>query len=89
MFREDTEDKEQPVSGIRDDEIREDGMCMPAGADKAEDAEFMAHWFSIDKINNGTPVIGVDMAGALSAAAGTGPQFRTEPIHKGVKKGFG
>lgn len=88
MLREDTEDEEQPVSGIRYDEIRQDGMCMAAGADKTEDAELMAHWFSTDKINNGASVIGVDMAGTPGRAAGTGPQFRAEPSHKGIKKRF-
>lgn len=48
----------------------------------------MADGSAIDEVNKGTSVIGVDMAGALNAAAWAGSQLRTETFHEGVKKGF-
>ena len=39
ILRQDVEEEEQAISGGRDDEVREDGMGMAAGADEAHDAE--------------------------------------------------
>lgn len=88
VFCKDTEDKEKPVTGIRNDEIRKDSMCMPAGADKAKNTEIMADRLPADKVNDGALIIGVDTTGTLGTAAGTGSKLRTESCHKGVKKGF-
>ena len=35
----DPEDKEETIAGIRDDEVRKDGMGMSAGTDQAQDTE--------------------------------------------------
>lgn len=83
-----TEDKEQTVSGVRDDKIRKDGMSMSTGADKAHDTELMADSFSVDEVGDGTAIVGMDTAGTLSTAAWTGPKFRTESLHKGIKEQF-
>ncbi len=88
VLRKNTEDKEQSVSGVRDDKIRKDGMCMPTGADKAHDTELMTDSFPVDEVSDGTAITGMDTAGTLSAAAWTGPKFRAESFHKGIKKGF-
>lgn len=87
-FCKDTEDKEQPVTRIRDDKIRKDSMSMPAGTDKARDTQIMADWFTINKVNNRAPIIGVDAAGTLSAALRTGPKLGLEFLHKGIKERF-
>ena len=42
ILRQDTEEEEQTVTGVGDDEIREDGMGMAAGTDEAHDAEAVA-----------------------------------------------
>lgn len=84
----DTEDKEEPVTRIRDDKIWKDSMCMPAGTDKAHNTEIMADRFTINKVNNRAPIIGVDAAGTLSTALGTGSKLGLESIHKGIKERF-
>lgn len=68
----DAEDEEKTVGGIRDDEIREDGMGMTAGTDKAQDAEAVPDVSASHEINQGTVIIGMDGAGALHPAAGAG-----------------
>lgn len=83
-----TKDKEQSVSGVRDDKIRKDGMRMPTGADKAHDTELMTDSFSVDEVGDGTVIVGMDTAGPLSTAAWTGPKFRAESLHKGIKERF-
>lgn len=88
VLRKNTEDKEQSVSGIGNDKIREDCMCMPTGADEPCNTEFMTDRFCIDKVGNGTAIISMDMAGTLSAAAWTGSDFRTECFHKRIKERF-
>ena len=88
IFRQDTEDKEKAIGGIRDDEIREDSMGMAAGTDKAQDTEAVPDRFSAHEINQGTAIIGMDRAGPLCAAAGAGLQFRPERVHEGIKKHF-
>lgn len=88
VLRKNTEDKEQSISGIGNDKIREDGMCMPTGADEPRNTEFMVDRFSIDKVSDGTAIISMDMAGTLSAAAWTGSDFRTESFHKRIKERF-
>ena len=40
VFPEDAQDKEQAIAGVRDDDIRKDGMCMvTAVTEDPEDAE--------------------------------------------------
>ena len=68
----DTEDEEQAVAGIGDDEIREDGMGMAAGTDEAHDAEAVADRDTTYKVDQGTAVIGMDAAGTPGPTAGTG-----------------
>ena len=42
VFPEDAQDKEQTVAGVRDDDIRKDGMCMVAAVtEDPEDAEIL------------------------------------------------
>lgn len=88
ILRKNTEDKEQPVTGIRDNKIGKYGVCTPAGTDDTQDAEIMTDGFSIYEVNKGTSIIGVDTAGTLSAAVWTGSKFRAESLHKGIKKLF-
>ena len=63
-------------------------MCTPAGTDDTQDAEIMSDGFSINEVNKGTSIIGVDTTGTLSAAVWTGSKFWAESVHKGIKKGF-
>jgi len=88
IFRQDAEDEKEAVRGVRDDKVREDGMGMAAGTDKAQDAEAVPDGLSANEINQGTVIIGMDGAGTLCPTAGAGLQFRAETIHEGNKKFF-
>jgi len=88
IFRQDTEDKEKAVGGIRDDEIRKDGMGMAAGTDKAQDTEAVPDRLSANEISQGTFIIGMDGTGSLCPTTGAGLSFRPETVHEGVKKFF-
>ena len=88
ILREDAEEEEQAISGVRDDEVREDGMGMAAGADEAYDAEAVSDSPSTHEVHQGAAIVSMDPAGALRATAGTGLQFRAESGHEGIKEGF-
>jgi len=72
ILRQDAEDEEKAVGGIRDDEVREDGMGMATGTVKAQDTEAVPDRLPSHEINQGTAIIGMDGAGALHPAAGAG-----------------
>ena len=80
-----TEDEEQAVAGIGDDEIREDGMGMAAGTDEAKDAEAVSDRGAIYEIHQGTVIIGMDLAAARCPAEGTGLQLGAESNHERLK----
>ncbi len=78
----------EAVTGVGDDEIREDGMGMATGTDEAHDAEAVADWDAAHEVGQGAVIIGMDCTGAFRPAAGTGLKFGTEVVHKGIKQGF-
>lgn len=88
VFRKDAQDKEQPVTGIQDNKIGKYCVCTPAGTDDTQDTEIMTNGFSMNEVNKGTSIIGMDTTGTLSAAVWTGSKFWAESVHKGIKKGF-
>ena len=88
ILREDAEDEEQAIAGVRDDEVREDGMGMAAGTDEAHDAEAVADRGTVYEVHQGSVVIGMDAAGTPGSATGTGLQLRAEPGHEGTEQGF-
>ena len=89
IFGQDTEDEEQAAAGVRDDEVREDGMGMAAGTDEAHDAEAVADRCAANEVHQGAAIVGMDCTGALRPAAGTGLQLGTESGHERIKQGFG
>ena len=50
IFRKKTENEKETISGVRDDEIRKNGMGMPAAADQAQDTKFMAYREAAHKV---------------------------------------
>ncbi len=88
IFCQDAEDEEKAVGGIRDDEVRKNGMGMAAGTNEAEDTEAVPYRPASHEINQGTVIIGMDRAGSLHAAVWAGLKFRTESSHEGSKKVF-
>lgn len=88
MLGKEAEDEEKSITGVRYDEIRENGMGVPAAAYQAQDTEVMAHRGAIYKVYQGTAIIGVDPAKTFCSTAGTGLEFRPERGHKGIKQFF-
>ena len=88
ILRQDTEEEEQAIAGVWDDEVREDGMGMAAGTDEAQDAEAVADRNAAYEIHQGAVIIGMDPALPLCTTAGTGLQLRAESVHEGIKQGF-
>ncbi len=88
ILRQDAEDEEKAVGGIRDDEVREDGMGMAAGTGKAQDAETVPDRPAAYEINQGAVIVGMDGAGPLHPAAWACLEFRPETVHEGIKKIF-
>ena len=84
-----TQNKEQAETGVRNDDIRKNRMSVPAAlTEDSEDAEVCFRPLTGIKVNDGTPVVVMDMAVSGAVADGTGLQFRTKLRHKGVKEKF-
>lgn len=88
ILRKDTEDKEQTIAGVRDDEVWEDGMGMAAGTNQAQDAKVVADGGAVYEVDQVTAVVGMNPAGAFCPTAGAGLEFGAEPGHEGIKQGF-
>ena len=89
VFPEDAQDKEQTVAGVRDDDIRKDGMCMVAAV--TEDPEHTKIRFLLcagPKVDDGSAIVVMDMAVSGASADGTGLKFGLKPRHVGIKKRF-
>ncbi len=72
ILRQDTEEEEQAVARVGDDEVREDGMGMGAGTDEAHDAEAVADRDAADEVHQGAAIVCMDAAGTPGPTAGTG-----------------
>ena len=89
VFPEDAQDKEQAVAGVRDDDIRKDGMCMVAAVtEDPEDAEIRFFLCTGPKVDDGSAVVVMDVAVSGASADGTGLQTGLEQRHIGIKKRF-
>ena len=88
ILRQDTEDEEQAVAGVGDDEVREDGMGMAAGTDEPHNTETVADRGTVYEVHQGAVIIGMDLAGPLYSTAGAGLQLGAESGHKGVEQSF-
>ena len=71
ILRQDTEEEEQAVARVGDDEVREDGMGMAAGTDEAHDAEAVADRDAADEVHQGAAIVCMDAAGTPGPTAGT------------------
>lgn len=84
-----TQNKEQAETGVRDDDIWKNRMSvLTAVTEDSEDTEICFRPLPGIKVNDGTPVVVMDMAVSGAVADGTGLQFRAELSHKGVKEKF-
>lgn len=89
MVSQDTEDEEGAVPGIRDDDIRQDGMGVSAAVtDDTHDPDFFPDEGSIPEFPNASIVITMDMAFPLCTAIRTGILFREIFGHMGLEQLF-
>ena len=88
-FPEDAQDKEQTVAGVRDDDIRKDGMCMvTAVTEDPEDAEIRFFLSAGLEVDDGSAVVVMDVAVSFASTGGTGLQTGLKFSHVGIKKRF-
>ena len=80
---------EMAIARIRDEQIREDGMGVPAAfADQPEDCDFLYDGLPMDKIDNAAAIVSMDMAVAGGTADRAGLPFGTEGSHIGLEQNF-
>ena len=86
MGGEDLQDKEDAISGIRDDDIGKDGVGMAAaGTDDAHDRHLLPDNGAVLKNTDLSPVIGMDTAVAFGGAVRTGVQLWPVTVHEGLE----
>ncbi len=88
ILRQDTQEKEQAIAGVGNDEVWKDGMGMVAGTDKAQNAEAMADRGATHEVHQRTAIVGMDPAVSLSPTTGTGLQLRADSLHERIKQDF-
>ena len=86
MFSQYTEDKEQAVPLIRDDRVKQDGVCSPAGTDDAKHLELFQQDMSVHEIDKGPFIIRENAASSVCLAIWTSFQFGSERGHILVKE---
>ena len=83
MLGNDTEDKKQAISTVGDDQIRKNGMGMPAAfADNPADTDSVVNWSSGDKVNEIPVIGGMEVAGVGGTTIRAGFLFREKTSHK-------
>ena len=89
VFSKDKKDEKQTVAGIRDDDIRENGVGMSAAfTEYTRDTETVFLLSAVLEVDDGSAVIIVDVAVSGTPADRAGLQFRLKILHVGVKKRF-
>ena len=85
MLCEDAEDKTEAVAAVRDDGIREEGVCcgrIPAErTDKAADAQDSLYRFVINEVDHGALVIAMYVKTAVPAVRADCP-MGTQMLHR-------
>ena len=82
----DEENEEQAVTGVRDNDIRKDGMGMPAA--NPEDTNIRFHRLAGYKVHEVSAIISMDAAVPKAATDGTGFLTGLKTRHVRVKKRF-
>jgi hypothetical protein len=89
VFGQNTGNKEDTVSSVRNEMIRKDGVGMVTTVtDHSCNAERKGDLFSTDKVGDSAIVVGVNMAFAFCFAYGTGFFLGNELFHVSVEKNF-
>lgn len=88
VFGNDPEDKEEPIGAVRNDQVWENGMGMPARTDYSLDSDGVIDSPAGDKVDQVSVIRSMKVAGMRGTTTGTGFHFRGKSIHKGIKKRF-
>lgn len=88
ILRQNPKDEKESITGVGDDEIRKDGMCVSAGTGKPQDTEAVAYRITANEIDQGAVIVGMDATGPRSTTAGTDLKFRAKPAMKESKRDF-
>jgi len=80
--KQDLDEVLQGELAVGDNKIREDGMGVPAAAHDTHDTDPGAMRHPLSEIQDVPPIIGMDMAISLAAAAWSDLLFRTEGCHE-------
>ena len=89
VFPEAAQDKEQAAAGVWDDDIGKDGMCMVTAV--TEDSEHTKIRFLLcagPKVDDGSAVVGMDVAVSFASTDGTGLQTGLKFSYVGIKQRF-
>ena len=83
------QDEEQAVAGIRNNDIRKNGVGMLAAvAENPHHTDVGLFPFTCLEVDDGAAIVVVDVTVTRAPTDGTGLQFGLEPLHVGVKKRF-
>ncbi|MBQ8233333.1 MAG: hypothetical protein IJZ34_15615 [Lachnospiraceae bacterium] len=82
VFGNDSENKEETIGAVRDDQVREDGMGMPASADYSLYPDGMIDSPAGDKVDQVPVIRSMELTGMRGTTTGTGLHFRGKTIHK-------
>ena len=89
ILAEKAQDKEQTEAGIRDHDIRKDGVgVLTAVTEDAYYAETVVGTDPGAEVNQGAVIVVVDMTVAGASTDGTGLKMRLKFCHVGIKKRF-
>ena len=89
VFSEDTQDKEQAVSGVRNDNVREDGMRMlTAVTENPHHTKVGLFSLTCLEVNDGAAIVVVDVTVTGASTDGTGLKVGLKLSHVGIKKRF-
>lgn len=89
VFTKHPKDEKEPITGIRDDEIREDGMGMVTTiAVDSENTEIVSDLISVSEVDDVPPIVGMDPTLSHRTTDGAGLQFWPELSHERYKNRF-
>ena len=88
-FSKNAKSEEQTITGIRNDNVWQNSMCMLAVVTEyTHDAEVILDQVTIAKVDDISAVVVMDMASTLRFTDRTGFKLRYELIHECIKNGL-
>ena len=83
------QNEEQAVAGIRDNDIRKNGVCMlTAVTENPHHTKVGLLTFAVPEVDDGAAIVIVDVTVTGASTDGTGLKFGLKLSHVGIKKRF-